>query len=74
MFFVGLAQNLKDLKDRWAILGELKPRGPKGQGSKQFPVSAYVGSSGNLKDLKSRRKCVKETKILVPQFSPQGSK
>ena len=49
------------------MLGELKPKGPKGQGStggldvirkedglstEQFPVSAYVGSSKNLRDLK----------------------
>jgi len=36
---------------RWAMLGELKPKGPKGLERKhglsteQFPVSAYVGSS-----------------------------
>ena len=49
---------------RRAMLGELKPKGPKGRDPKgsmaflqnnfreQFPVSAYVGSSKNLKDLK----------------------
>ena len=33
------------------MVGELKPKGPKGP-TEQFPVSAYVGSSKNLKDLK----------------------
>ena len=61
--YVGRNQNLKDLQDRrklkgacrWAVSGELKPKGPKGPNGlskEQFPVAAYVGSSKNLKDLK----------------------
>ena len=40
------------------MLGELKPKGPKGRkhglSTEQVPVSAYVGSSKNLKDLKEK--------------------
>ena len=46
--YVGLPQNLKDVK-----------AGAHGLSTEQFPVSAYVGSSKNLKDLKAirRHKC-----------------
>ena len=51
--YVGLPQNLKDLKDQSICTGGPDViRKKHSLSTKLFPVSAYIGSSKNLKDLK----------------------